>query len=530
MGPVVPSSVWESVQETAAEQSGQNFFARWAPKMTSSHECLRLAAVFASRCGVCPFFAGPCGGSSAAAFDSPSAGSAVRSTEILPIPLVLAKPFFAHRILSLPSSLDRLVDVCLGVVCALNGLYAYGLPHWQVNPGCRFHLSEPQITALNLVLSACSVVWSDPPLPFALDVEVDLLRHAKLDYSGKVASVRRDLIAKKVIPAWPAVGSACVAPIADFIDLELREDVLDPFRCLLPRSEWPAEPPRSRVYASDPEWFELCRAGHERKMFVPVEEAEVFKDQHGNPVLSGAMGVDKVKVVEGESIHLLRFIAILTPINAFLRKLRGDSPLLPQASLLTMMLLDADEVAVVSCEDLESCFNVFYLPDAWRGFFVFSKKVPLSAFGGDAGKLTYVGLRCVPMGWTNSVDLIQNFIRRFVFGTCQIEPHLEVCRAQPFPQDGAAVVCMDGFDSIARVQLDRHLRGLVRDFWERAQPEKSPEMLRFVSECKRLNLPLNAGKAVFRSFTADVLGGEFDGLSGRIRVGAEKSQFFFAGA
>ena len=86
------------------------------------------------------------------------------------------------------------------------------------------------------------------------------------------------------------------------------------------------------------------------------------------------MGVDKVKVVEGETFHLLRFIAILMPINAFLRKLRGDSPVLPQASLLIMMMLDVDEVAVVSCEDLESCCDHFYFPDALAGLLCFREK------------------------------------------------------------------------------------------------------------------------------------------------------------
>ena len=87
--------------------------------------------------------------------------------------------------------------------------------------------------------------------------------------------------------------------------------------------------------------------------------------------------------------------------------MRGDPALVPQASLLASTMLDEDEVALVDCDDLESCFNIFYLPPAWRGFFVFSKKVPMSTFGGDAGTLTYFGLRCVPMGWTNSVDLLK---------------------------------------------------------------------------------------------------------------------------
>ena len=49
--------------------------------------------------------------------------------------------------------------------------------------------------------------------------------------------MRRQLVASKVVAAWPPVGSAAVCPIIDFIDSHLRDDVLDPRRCLLPESD-----------------------------------------------------------------------------------------------------------------------------------------------------------------------------------------------------------------------------------------------------------------------------------------------------
>ena len=84
---------------------------------------------------------------------------------------------------------------------------------------------------------------------------------------------------------------------------------------------------------------------------------------------------------------------------------------------------------------------------------MFSKTVPLSAFGGVSDKLTHVGLRSVPMGWINSVDIIQHFIRRFVFGTIGVNPSWEVQRGLPINPDAAAVVCMDGFDLISKPWL-----------------------------------------------------------------------------
>ena len=66
-------------------------------------------------------------------------------------------------------------------------------------------------------------------------------------------------------------------------------------------------------------------------------------------------------------------------------------------------------------EDLESCFNLFTLPDAWLPYSVFSKPVARAAFGGLPGETTYVAMRAVPMGWTNSVALLQNCVAKAPF-------------------------------------------------------------------------------------------------------------------
>ena len=76
-------------------------------------------------------------------------------------------------------------------------------------------------------------------------------------------------------------------------------------------------------------------------MFGEVSLNEVFCDHHGVPVLNGAMGVDKWKEIDGEQIHLLRFICIFCPVNAYMRKLRGDSDLLPFLPQMNMLSLDS---------------------------------------------------------------------------------------------------------------------------------------------------------------------------------------------
>ena len=141
------------------------------------------------------------------------------------------------------------------------------------------------------------------------------MRTKKLDYSGVAVSVKRRLVVELVVEVWPAVGHACVCPISDHVDEELRDDLLHPERCILPEVEWPETTPFSRVYDEDGEWYSICKQAHLRGMMAPIAIDKVSKDRRGSPVFAGAMGVDKFKEVDGEQKRFLRFIAILKPID-----------------------------------------------------------------------------------------------------------------------------------------------------------------------------------------------------------------------
>ena len=128
-----------------------------------------------------------------------------------------------------------------------------------------------------------------------------------VNYSGEVVSVRRQLICSKVLLAWPKSGEACILAVEAFIIEELMDDLMNPKRCLLPESGWPKVPPKSEVHASEGEWYSLLKDGFTRGIFGEVGYDKVFKDPNGKPVLNGAMGVDKFKVVDGKTVELLRF-------------------------------------------------------------------------------------------------------------------------------------------------------------------------------------------------------------------------------
>ena len=110
---------------------------------------------------------------------------------------------------------------------------------------------------------------------FSFDDSISSLEKRASDYAGGTVSVRRRLVAEKVIPAWPKVGHACVAPIITLVDAELQAELNSPSSILLPEADWPEVTPTSMVHADDDEWYQICAAGHPRGMFVPFPE-EIF--------------------------------------------------------------------------------------------------------------------------------------------------------------------------------------------------------------------------------------------------------------
>ncbi len=103
----------------------------------------------------------------------------------------------------------------------------------------------------------------------------------------------------------------------------MRAETMNTFQCLTPESEWPSTTPVSKVHATDAQWFGICKAAVARNMFCDVSEESIFRNQFGDKILSGAMGVDKWKEIAGVIEHHLRFITISTPLNVYMRKFKA---------------------------------------------------------------------------------------------------------------------------------------------------------------------------------------------------------------
>ncbi|CAK0851598.1 unnamed protein product, partial [Prorocentrum cordatum] len=392
--------------------------------------------------------------------------------ELLPINPELGEPYLDERVRASrgfggrSETFGAISDAANMCLAALNFLACAG---WTSTPICCYSqpiLSKAQERTLDHIWTASADLFSAADEKFDSDAVSRDLGNKRVNYQGESVSRRRELIADRVLPTWPSDGEARLFPVEEFVVGELREDILDPARCLLPEVDWPRAAPRLRNHASDDEWYQRVAAGAKLGIFGQVAAEDMFRGVNGEMVLNGAMGVD--------------------------------------------------DILVTDSEDMKSCFNLFRMPDAWACYFAYEKQVAESAFGGDPHKLAFVYIRSAPMGWLGAVDVMQAMARRYVFQFGGVHRNTELRKDQPIPEVDISLVCLDGFDFIRHAQVigGRHGAGI---------PERSAERQRFAQACKELGLPLNVRKSLVCGVRAAILGGELDGSRGVFRHTGDKS-------
>ena len=88
-------------------------------------------------------------------------------------------------------------------------------------------------------------------------------------------------------------------------------------------------------------------------------------------------------VPDHPGIEQLRLICNLVPSNGYFRELRGDVAHLPYMMQWGGIVLEDDEMLLISQEDMTCAFYLFRLPRAWSKYFAVGLKVKLSEVGGQ---------------------------------------------------------------------------------------------------------------------------------------------------
>eukprot|EP00435_Cladocopium_sp_Y103_P044009 s914_g12.t1 len=410
---------------------------------------------------------------------------------------------------------DNNIDWLKVIISCINFHYCTG---WA-KPVCvpiEDSLTELQQHAVTKMASTvtANVLSANQLLPYA---ECDkLLSSKKYDYAGRPVEYMEDLECDKVVLAWPAPGKAGVQPIESFLSAETLEAMADPTKLLLPKEKMPVNALRSRVRASDAEWFRIVKAAWERGMMKAVDDNCVPRDRSGHLITNGAGAVFKEKVIDGRIVPAQRFISILCPINSVTMPIIGDQETLPYIGQLSGIMLEENESLYLESEDLQSAFNLFSVPDSWLGFFSYSKKVDGAALGLTPGVPARPALSVVPMGWHSAVGIVQQAVRDLVFNKSGIPRALSAEKNRPLPPGkNYAVVYLDNFDEIEiirSVDVDLSKEGVAMSEHHR----------KFIAACDAAGLPRNEGKQLIHAYAGAMQGGEFDGRRGILKLGSDK--------
>jgi len=384
----------------------------------------------------------------------------------------------------------------------------------QLSPNQRLAIEEVAKTVDDNVLSA-------DPVPSYGEAKA-ALQSKKFDYAGNPVEYMQELVAERVFPTWPRPGEAAIKCITDFLEGEVKEAMADPSQWVLPFDLQPASSKKSLVRATEDEWYKICAEGHKRGLFCMVDDSEVPRDRAGHLVLNGAGGVTKIKEMNGQLVHLQRFISVLIPTNEMMMDLPGAQDTLPYVGQLTALYLAPDEELYLDSEDLQSAFNLFRVPRAWSPYFAYARKVDGRAFGRpDLGKVR-PALCVVPMGWKSAVTLVQYAVRHIVFDLAKVPRSTSLEKGMAIPEgDRLTVVYLDNFDQ-GRI-MKSFAEGFGADEAQMTETHK-----RFNEVCDELGLPRNAGKQLIGATCGGTQGGEFNGQAGTIKVGRDKLQNFLA--
>ena len=370
-------------------------------------------------------------------------------------------------------------------------------------------VAEPDLTASKCVQNNLSrlierfEIW-DVPCP---EVSFKRLFETRtLDYSGEEIKVAQRL-------NWVAVSQSLPDGVGrlrleDFCRLGTLHYVQNFTDHLLPEDAIKVPRPPS-VMVEPGEWDKVCK-GLVEKNICEVWPVELLYHFKGVPLLNGLFAVGKGEFL-GET-ETQRLIMNLTPVNSLCRSLKGDVCTLPGLAGFSGFLLEQDQVALLSSEDIKCFFYLFTIPVSWRPFMGFNRDVPEHLVPD-----CYKGRRCVlvsrvlPMGFLNSVSIAQHVHRNIVrWSATAVEPPVggegELRKDKGMSSAPSLFrVYLDNFDQIEKV--DKATADLVAG-------TASAQVLRLRQDYTQMGLPRHPKKAVERQFKAEIQGALFDGREG----------------
>ena len=421
-----------------------------------------------------------------------------QSRNTVQLPVAVEKPLqrtSSSDIFPLPhSSLDQ--PYFSSVIAGLNDLAGHPLDSGDEEPS---DVCVEIKKGLRRIVDRFDVWSSSPPV-----VSFQKLFTTKdIDYMGEEIKVGQSLSWTAVKKSLPdGVGQL---PLQDFCRLGTLEYVQNFEKHLLPEDV--VQVPRApKVMVEHGSWDDLC-SGLVSKHICEIWPVDELYHWKGVPLLNGLFAVGKGEFEGG--IETQRLIMNLTPTNSLCRSLAGDVSTLPGLSGFSGFLLESDEVAIFSSEDIRCFFYLFSIPQEWKRFMGFNKLVSPNLVPLEfKGRPCVLVSRVLPMGFVNSVSIAQHVHRNVVRWATMLNTtpgggEAELRKDKPASSAKSLFhIYLDNYDLIEKV--DPRTADLVR-----GAPSAQVLQLRQVYEA--LGLPRHPKKSVERELKAEIQGALFDG-------------------
>eukprot|EP00435_Cladocopium_sp_Y103_P051810 s858_g16.t1 len=401
-------------------------------------------------------------------------------------------------------------------VCTLNHLAGERV---KPKPG---KWSPTELRAINSIEQAvarrCDRVVAD--IPTSEDLWQKDVGSRKVGYNGEEASICHELTWDQVLPGLPPEEHGGCIDAVNWVGARTREYLLNPRLLLKDENEVVLPKMPGKVHVAKGDLLRIAAELVRRNVcdWIPLDS--VYR-VHSTYILNGLFGVEKPSTL-ADGRPILRLIMNLTGSNSTQIQLEGGTTSLPSICSWQSIALDNQEELRLFQSDMCSAFYLFRLPSQWKPFLAFNVLCDGSFIGACPNTTYALACGCIPMGWLNSVGIMQE-ISESLLGGGRLSLEHRIARGQLLPPWMNELLDSSVKESRHwwHVYLDNYAGG------ERLIPSEQPEGARLCHEAAEAawaeaGVVSSDKKRVSAATRAVELGAEIDGEAKTLGVSTEK--------
>ena len=252
----------------------------------------------------------------------------------------------------------------------------------------------------------------------------------RVGYGGEEQSICHELTWDQVAPALPPRAHGGCVDCLLWVCPRTREFLLHPEWLI--KDDKDIELPKlpGKVHVKKGDLMKIAEELVVRNVcdWVPLNKVQKVK---GTPVLNGLFGVTKHAVLE-DGRPVLRLIMNLTGSNSTQHQLEGGCMGLPNITSWQSLVICPGEEVKIHQSDMSSAFYLFRLPAQWKPYLAFNVLAQGEDIGGQVGVCYALCCSVIPMGWLNSVGIMQEASENLLLhqGLC---PSQQIARGRDIP-------------------------------------------------------------------------------------------------